>query len=83
MAVESGKWYGDIETDLNGNAFKNDGTETATVTFDSACPRNNRRTQGSFLTVERKVADATSSEWMGTAPFCAAHVKDCAEAGLV
>ena len=35
------------------------------------------------MTVERKVSDATSSEWIGTAPFCAAHVKDCAEAGLV
>mmetsp|Transcript_83783 Transcript_83783/g.236710 ORF Transcript_83783/g.236710 Transcript_83783/m.236710 type:complete len:758 (+) Transcript_83783:84-2357(+) len=83
VAVESGKWYGDIETDLNGGSFKNDGSAEATVTFNSACPRNDRKTQGSFLTVERKVADATSSEWMGTAPFCAAHVKDCAEAGLV
>ena len=53
----TGKQYGDVLKDVVAGASYSEG-DTVSVTFVSACPRNNLRTGGTFLTVERFTADA-------------------------
>ncbi|CAN0926400.1 Neutral ceramidase 2 [Linum grandiflorum] len=57
-----GKSYGDMKTDVQANAAFRKG-EMVSVTFHSACPRNDLKTEGTFALVEY-LQKKSSSSWV-------------------
>lgn len=58
--LAAGKQFGDVLRQANPGAFRGSFQvgDTVSVTFASACPRNNLRTGETFLAVERFNSDA-------------------------
>eukprot|EP00241_Pyramimonas_parkeae_P023490 CAMPEP_0114291974 /NCGR_PEP_ID=MMETSP0059-20121206/8801_1 /TAXON_ID=36894 /ORGANISM="Pyramimonas parkeae, Strain CCMP726" /LENGTH=272 /DNA_ID=CAMNT_0001413565 /DNA_START=156 /DNA_END=974 /DNA_ORIENTATION=- len=52
-SIPKGAHYGGIVMDVRQRVFR--AGDVVSATFHSACPRNNRRPGGTFLTVERKL----------------------------